>query len=44
MDLSRLARDDLLLAGFGAGTSTILLPRGQRIHDAANGMLPRSVE
>ena len=44
MDLRRLARDDLLLAGFGAGTTPILLPRGQRILDAANGILPRPVE
>ena len=44
MDLRRLARDELLLAGFGTGTTPILLPRGQRIVDVANGMLARPVE
>ena len=44
MDLRRLARDELVLAGFGTGTTPILLPRGQRILDAVNGMLPRPVE
>ena len=44
MDLRRLAREELILAGFGTGTTPTLLPRGQRILDAANGMLPRPVE
>ena len=30
-DLRRLARDELILVGFGAGSRPILLPRGERL-------------
>lgn len=37
MDLRRLAREELLLAGFGIGTTPTLLPRGVRLVAVANG-------
>ncbi|MHA3700743.1 hypothetical protein ACXR2U_01045 [Jatrophihabitans sp. YIM 134969] len=44
MDLRRLAREDLCLAGFGIGVRATLLPRGQRIVAAAWGELPAPLE
>jgi hypothetical protein len=41
MHLRRLAREELLLAGFGTGTTATLLPRGQRVVEAARGEVPR---
>lgn len=38
-DLARLAREDVLLAGFGAGVAVGLLPRGARLLAAARGEL-----
>ena len=35
--LRRLARDELILAGFGSGAVPTLLPRGQRLLEAARG-------
>ncbi len=40
MQLKRLAREDLCLAGFASGTSVTLLPRGLRIVGIARGELP----
>jgi hypothetical protein len=37
MDLARLAREDLVLAGFGSGSPVTLLPRGQRVVAVARG-------
>jgi hypothetical protein len=44
MDLRRLARDDLCLAGFGLGSTPVLLPRGIRIVGAARGELALPAE
>ena len=38
-DLARLAREDVLLAGFGEGVTVMLLPRGLRLLAAARGEL-----
>jgi hypothetical protein len=38
--LRRLAREDVLLAGFGAGSVPLLLPRGQRLLAAIHGEVP----
>jgi hypothetical protein len=37
MDLRRLARDELILIGFGHGARPTLLPRGERLLAAARG-------
>jgi hypothetical protein len=44
MDLRRLVRDDLCLAGFGLGSTPVLLPRGIRIVRAARGDLALPAE
>ncbi|HEX2904417.1 MAG TPA: hypothetical protein VHO01_13270 [Jatrophihabitans sp.] len=36
-DLARLAREDVLLAGFGTGVAVVLLPRGSRLLATARG-------
>lgn len=38
-DLARLAREDVVLAGFGSGVAVLLLPRGARLLAAARGEL-----
>jgi hypothetical protein len=37
MDLRRLARDELILVGFGAGARPTLLSRGERLLAAVRG-------
>ena len=44
MRLRHLAREDLLLAGFGTGVRVTLLPRGQRIISAGRGEIAARVE
>ena len=38
-DLARLAREDVLLAGFGVGVAVVLLPRGVRLLAVLRGEL-----